>query len=342
MLKEKRISLAQGEGGLASRQLIESLLVKAFDNPALNLMEDQARLALSELSRFGDRLAFTTDSYVVDPIEFPGGNIGCLAVNGTLNDLAVGGAKPLYLSCALILEEGLEYAVLERIVQSMARAAETAGVQIVTGDTKVVPRGKADRVFINTSGVGIIPSGVEVAANRCSVGDVIILSGNLGDHGASVLAARGDLALDVDIRSDTQALHGLVELMLQTCPNIHAIRDATRGGVATVLNEFAQSSNVGMTVNETYLPIRTEVRGLCEILGLEPLYLANEGMLVAVLPEADVDALIGAMHSHPAGRNACVVGRVTDQLPGKVQLQSGFGGQRLLEPLTGEQLPRIC
>ncbi len=342
MQKEKRISLAQGEGGLASRQLIETLVLQAFDNPALNMLEDQARLDLSAFTQSGNRLAFTTDSYVVDPVEFPGGNIGHLAVNGTLNDLAVGGAKPLYLSCALILEEGLEFAVLERIVHSMADAAASAGVQIVTGDTKVVPRGKADKVFINTSGVGVIPAGVELAASRCRVGDAIILSGSLGDHGAAVLAARGDLALDVDISSDTQGLYGLVELMLQACPNIHAMRDATRGGVATVLSEFAQASGVGILLNESDLPIKTEVRGLCEILGLEPLYLANEGMLVAVLPDADAETLINEMHQHPAGRNACIIGKVTEQLPGKVQLQNGFGGQRLLEPLTGEQLPRIC
>lgn len=342
MLDKPRITLAQGEGGLATRQLVESLLVSAFDNPELRLLEDQARLDLADMTTLGDRLAFTTDSYVVDPLEFPGGDIGSLAVHGTINDLAMGGAVPLYLSCALILEEGLELAVLERVVASMARAAQEAQVRIVTGDTKVVPRGKADGVFINTTGVGVIPKGVHLAASQCVPGDRIIVSGYLGDHGAAVLAARGDLALQVDVSSDSCALHGLVQAMLASSQEIHALRDATRGGVATLLNEFAEASDTGIVIHEGALPVRSEVRGLCEILGLEPWYLANEGVLVASVSEAAADQVLAAMHAHPAGIDAKIIGCVGQELPGKVQLHSGFGGRRLLEPLTGEQLPRIC
>lgn len=342
MSDKERISLAQGEGGLASSQLVESLFLQAFDNEHLYQREDQARLGLADFIRQGDRLAFTTDSYVVDPIEFPGGDIGSLAVNGTINDLAVGGAIPRYLSCALILEEGLERAILERVVVSMAKAAREANVSIVTGDTKVVPRGKADRVFINTAGVGVIPQDIELAARRCEPGDVLIASGYLGDHGAAVLAARGDLALEMDVCSDSRPLHGLIQEMLKASPDIHAIRDATRGGVATVLNEFAQMSQTGIVLQEASLPVRPQVRGFCEILGLEPWYLANEGVLVAAVPASAADEVLSSMRAHPYGRDAQVIGQVVAELPGKVQLQSGFGGRRLLEPLTGEQLPRIC
>ncbi|MBP0049881.1 hydrogenase expression/formation protein HypE [Marinobacterium sp. AK62] len=337
-----RVTLAQGEGGLAARQLLESVFLSAFDCPELRQLEDQARASLAELSLLGDRLAFTTDSYVVDPIEFPGGDIGTLAVNGTLNDLAVGGAIPRFLSCGFILEEGLELELLRRITRSMAQAARAAGVAIVTGDTKVVPRGKADKVFINTSGIGIIPAGIQMAARQCEPGDVIIVSGTLGDHGAAIMQARGDLGLQVDIASDCQPLHELVQLMLTASRDIHAMRDATRGGLATVLSEMAGTAGVGFQLDEDALPIRAEVRGVCEILGLDPAYLANEGMLAAVLPESEADAVLAAMRRHPAGQDACLIGRVVDQWPGKVQVKSRFGGRRLLEPLTGAQLPRIC
>lgn len=337
-----RIELVHGEGGTRSRELIEQILVRAFDNPELDRLEDQARIELADLLGQGDRLAFTTDSYVVEPAEFPGGNIGSLAVNGTLNDLAVGGAQPRFLSCGLILEEGLELALLQRVINSMAKAARDAGVSIVTGDTKVVPRGKADKLFINTSGIGVIPAGIDLSAARCQPGDVILINGFMGDHGAAILQARGELALVSNVSSDCQPLHGLVKAMLAACPHIHAMRDATRGGVATVLSEFAQASGTGICLQEPALPVRPEVRGICEILGLEPLYLANEGKLVAVVPSRDADRVLQVMRRHPAGRHAAIIGQVTMELPGKVQLTNAFGSCRLLEPLTGEQLPRIC
>ncbi|MGB2131306.1 MAG: hydrogenase expression/formation protein HypE [Marinobacterium sp.] len=338
----ERIELVHGEGGARSRELVEQILVRAFDNPELNRLEDQARIELAGLMSQGDRLAFTTDSYVVEPVEFPGGNIGTLAVNGTLNDLAVGGARPRFLSCGLILEEGLELALLQRVINSMAEAARDAGVAIVTGDTKVVPRGKADKLFINTSGIGVIPTNVDLSAAHCQPGDVILINGFMGDHGAAILQARGELALEANVHTDCQSLHTLVSAMLAVCPDIHAMRDATRGGVATVLSEFAQASSVGICLQESELPVRPQVRGMCEILGLEPLYLANEGKLVAVVPRQSASRVLEAMQRHPAGQHAAIIGQVTAELPGKVQLANAFGSSRLLEPLAGEQLPRIC
>lgn len=337
-----KVTLAHGSGGKAMRDLIDDVFVGAFDNPALAPLEDQARFDLAALQAQGDRLAFTTDSYVVDPLVFPGGDIGRLAVCGTVNDLAVSGARPLYLSCGVIIEEGLPVDDLRRIAASMRAAAEEAGIAIVTGDTKVVPRGAADKLFINTAGVGVIPEGLEIAARRAEPGDVVLVNGLLGDHGAAILAARGDLALDSPIESDCTPLNGLIETILEACPEVHCLRDATRGGVATVLNEFAQSAGVGIEVEETALPFREEVKGFCEILGLDPLYLANEGKLVVVLPAARADAALSAMRSHPAGRHAARIGRVMPAPQGTVVMKTLFGGMRVVDMLVGDQLPRIC
>ena len=344
------ITLAHGSGGKAMDELIRSVFVAGFsenmDNTNLAAMEDQARFDLAALQQQGNRLAFTTDSYVVDPLFFPGGDIGKLAVAGTVNDLAMGGAKPLYLSCGFIIEEGLPVDTLKKVVRSMQQTALEAGVSIVTGDTKVVQKGSCDKLFINTAGVGVIAAGVNISAAGAQPGDAIIINGYLGDHGAAIVDARGDLALQNSIESDCQPLGDLVQAMLAVCPEIHCLRDATRGGLATVLNEFAQASNCCMQVDETKLPIRAEVRGMCEILGLDPLYLANEGKLVAVVPAAAAEKLIEVMHSHPAGRHSAIIGQVkeTSKPVSKpsVLMTTGFGSQRIVDRLVGEQLPRIC
>jgi hydrogenase expression/formation protein HypE len=334
--------MAHGSGGKAMQELIQSMFVAAFDSPLLSPLEDQARIPLAELAANGDRLAFTTDSYVVDPLFFPGGDIGKLAVTGTVNDLAVGGAKPLYLSCGMILEEGLALETLEQVVHSMREAAAAAGVAIVTGDTKVVHRGACDKLFINTAGVGVIPAELQIAASRAQPGDCILVNGYLGDHGAAIVDARGELALNNSIETDCCPLNGLIAEMLAVCPDIHCMRDATRGGLATVLNEFAHASQCCMQIDEQRLPVRSEVRGMCEILGLDPLYLANEGKLVAVVPEAAVDELLAVMCRHPAGVNAALIGQVVKKPAARVLLKTGFGSQRIVDVLLGEQLPRIC
>ncbi|ULG70825.1 hydrogenase expression/formation protein HypE [Marinobacterium sediminicola] len=334
--------MAHGAGGRAMRCLIEEVFINVFGGEQLLRMEDQARLDMAQLSSLGDRLAYTTDSYVIDPLEFPGGNIGSLAVNGTVNDLAVGGARPLYLSCAFIIEEGIEVGLLRRIVEGMRDAALRAGVTVVTGDTKVVPRGKGDKVFINTSGIGVIEHGVNLHATQCQPGDKIIVSGSLGDHGATILQARGDLALEADLQSDCQPLHGLVQLMLAECPDIRAMRDATRGGIAAVLHEFATASGFAMRLHEEMLPVKPEVRGVCEILGLDALHFANEGRLVAVVPAKHAEALLRSMRQHPAGQDANIIGEVLDKAVARVQVATALGGERLLEMPDGELLPRIC
>jgi hydrogenase expression/formation protein HypE len=341
-LNDTRINMSHGSGGRAMRALIEDVFVTAFDNPLLNALEDQAQIPLADLARHGDRLAFTTDTYVVDPLFFPGGDIGALAVAGTVNDLAMSGARPFFLSCSVVLEEGLDVDVLRRVVASMKRVADQAGVAIVTGDTKVVERGAADKLFVNTAGIGVVPHGVTISASQARPGDVVIVNGVLGDHGTAILIARNQLALEADVASDCQPLDGLVAAMLAACPAIHCLRDATRGGVATVLNEFAQASNVGIRIREDALPLREEVKGACEILGLDPLYLANEGKLVAVVAAADADRVLTAMRTHPAGSGAVAIGEVTERPAGMVVLQTGFGGERIVDMLVGEQLPRIC
>ncbi len=341
-VRDTHITLAHGSGGKAMRDLIDDIFVNTFNNPILSQLEDQASLNLATLMQQGDRLAFTTDSYVVDPLFFPGGDIGELAINGTVNDLAVSGAKPLYLTCSVILEEGLAVETLRRVAESMQVAAKKAGVQIVTGDTKVVHRGAADKLFINTAGIGVIPAGVTISAHNIQPGDTVIINGELGNHGTAILIARGELALETNIESDCQPLNGLVETILNVCPQIHAMRDATRGGLATVLNEFALSSNVGIRLDDQSLPIREEVKGVCEILGLDPLYLANEGKLVVVVGRENAETVLSAMKSHPAGKDACIIGEVIPSPSGVVLLKTGFGTERILDMLVGEQLPRIC
>jgi len=341
-LRAETITLAHGAGGKAMRDLIDDVFVGGFANDTLAQLEDQARFDLDGLLKAGEKLAMTTDSYVVDPLFFPGGDIGKLAVAGTVNDLAVGGATPLYLSCGMIIEEGLPVETLRRVVASMKATADAAGVQIVTGDTKVVHKGAADKLFINTAGVGVIPKGVDIAAHRARPGDVIVINGFIGDHGAAIADARGEMALESNIETDCRALNGLIEAMLAVCPDIHCMRDATRGGVATVLNEFAQSSQAAIHLDEAAIPVRPEVRGLSEILGLDPLYLANEGKLVAVIPAGCAEAVLQTMRAHPAGEHSARIGQVCESPAGTVILKTGFGGERIVDMLVGEQLPRIC
>jgi len=338
-LRDERVTLAHGGGGKAMRDLIEEVFTSVFQPDG---MEDQARLDCAALAEPGARLAMTTDSFVVEPVEFPGGDIGKIAVCGTVNDLAVGGAQPLYLTAAFIIEEGTEVALLRRIVASMQAEAEKAGVRIVTGDTKVVGRGMADTVFVTTSGVGVIPAGRQMEASKIRAGDVAIVNGVLGDHGAAILAARGDMALSAEIISDCQGLGHLIEAVVAAAPDVRAARDATRGGVASALNEMAEAAGVAIEIDETALPIRTEVKGMCEILGLDPLYLANEGTLVLFVPEDQADAALAAMHALPEGRGAVAIGRALDGEPGRVTMRTLFGGARIVDMLVGEQLPRIC
>ncbi|HGG63783.1 MAG TPA: hydrogenase expression/formation protein HypE [Rhodobacteraceae bacterium] len=341
-LNAKTITLAHGSGGKAMRDLIDDVFVGGFNNDYLATLEDQARFDLTDLARYGNRLAMTTDSYVVDPLFFPGGDIGKLAVTGTVNDLAVGGAKPLYLSCGMIIEEGFPVATLRTIVASMKQTADEAGVFIVTGDTKVVHKGAADKLFINTAGVGMIPENINIQTHQAQPGDVVLINGYVGDHGAAIVDARGELAMESNIETDCQPLNGLIDAMLDACPEIHCMRDATRGGIATVMNEFAEASQVGIFIDENALPLRTEVRGMCEILGLDPLYLANEGKVIAIVPKPRAKAVLAAMRAHPTGTDSAIIGQVTDTPPGRVILKTGFGGERIVDRLVGEQLPRIC
>lgn len=336
------VTLAHGGGGKAMKDLVDDVFVSAFDNDLLATLDDQARIALAGLAARGDRLAFTADSFVVDPLFFPGGDIGTLAVCGTVNDLAVGGAVPLYLSCAAIIEEGMPIDVLRRIAGSMAEAARAAGVKIVTGDTKVVHRGACDKLFLTTSGVGMIPAGLALGADRARPGDVVLVNGQLGDHGAAVLAARGDLHLEAPIASDCAPLHDLISGLLAAAPGTRFLRDPTRGGVATVLNEIAQASEVAIEIDEAVTPLRDEVKGFCEILGLDPLYLANEGKVVAVVPEGEAQAALAALRAHPLGAAAAVIGRVEAVPAGRVTLRTVLGGRRIVDMLVGDQLPRIC
>ena len=335
--QSEEILLGHGSGGKLSAQLIERLFVPAFRNPLLDALDDQAILTVE-----ASRLAFTTDSYVVTPIFFPGGDIGELAVNGTVNDLAVGGAQPLALSLAFILEEGLPLADLRRVVESARQAAERAGVRIVTGDTKVVGRGSGDKIFVNTSGIGIVPPGVDLSSRNVRPGDVVLLSGPIGDHGVAILSQREGLTFAGEIASDTAPLHELVAAALAASPRIHAMRDPTRGGVAATLVEIASRQRVGIEVDERAIPVRDVVRGACEILGLDPLLVANEGKLIAFVPARDASAVLAAMRAHPLGRDAVRIGHVTDEHPGTVLLRTPIGGDRILDLPFGEALPRIC
>ncbi|CAN1531534.1 HypE Hydrogenase maturation factor [Paracoccaceae bacterium] len=338
-LRDTHVTMAHGGGGRAMRDLIDEVFTSVFQPPGT---EDQARLMEEALREPGARLAFTTDSFVVTPLEFPGGDIGKLAVCGTVNDLAVGGARPLWLSAAFIIEEGCEIALLRRIVASMAQEAALAGVRIVTGDTKVVERGKGDGVFITTAGIGVIPPGLDIAARHIRPGDAVIVNGVLGDHGATILAARGDLALSVDLESDCAGLGHLMQTALAAAPDLRAARDCTRGGLASALNEMAAEAGVAIEIDETRLPLRAEVAGVCEILGLDPLYLANEGRLVLFCPHDQADAVVTALRTRPEGAGACIIGKALPAPAGRVTLRTAFGGARLVDMLIGEQLPRIC
>lgn len=343
--KDEQITLAHGSGGKAMHELIEGLFLEYLRNPLLEKLEDQA---IFEVPKNAKKLAFTTDSYVVDPIFFPGGNIGSLAVHGTVNDLAVSGAKPLYLSVGFILEESFPIADLRKILEAMRGAALEANVQIVTGDTKVVQKGGADKIFINTSGIGVIESAANISASRAQIGDQIILSGTLGDHGTTILIARGELELETEIESDSAPLNLLVGEMLDEAVklgNIEAIRtmrDPTRGGAATTLNEIAQASDVYLEIYEDLIPVREEVKGACEILGLDPLYVANEGKLIAIVSADFADKIVERMRLNKYGKNACIIGEVKAEPQQIVAMKTGFGGTRIVDMLVGEQLPRIC
>lgn len=332
------VQMAHGGGGKLMQLLIEELLVPAFANDQLARLHDGAVLPVA-----AGRLAFTTDSFVVRPLFFPGGDIGSLAVHGTVNDLAMCGARPLALSSALILEEGLEMTTLARIVDSMRRAAAEVGVAIVTGDTKVVDRGKGDGVYVNTAGIGVVPEGIDIDPRRARPGDVVLLSGSIAEHGVAILSVREGLEFESPIASDSSPLHGLVETLLARLgADVHVLRDATRGGVASVAQEIAASAGVGLRLHERSIPVAEPVRGACELLGLDPLYVANEGKLVAVVAGERADEALEALRSHPHGVRAAIVGEVTEANAGRVLLKSAIGGERVLDRLTGEQLPRIC
>jgi hydrogenase expression/formation protein HypE len=333
----KEIVMGHGSGGRLTQQLIERMVLPAFDNPLLNSQHDGAIFEVQ-----GARLAFSADSYVVDPIFFPGGDIGELAVNGTVNDIAMCGARPLYLSVSLILEEGLPMADLWRVLSSMRDAAARAGVSLVTGDTKVVDRGKGHRVFINTSGIGAVRPGVNIDPSCARPGDIILLSGAIAAHGMAIMSVRENLEFEAPIESDTAPLHGLVESMLDVSPAIRVLRDPTRGGVASALNEIASKSGVGIRIRESSVPIREDVQGACEILGLDPLYVANEGKLIAFVPPGDASRVLEVMRKHPDGRQSVAMGEVVSEHPSIVVMQTRVGGSRVVDLLSGEQLPRIC
>lgn len=336
--RDEHVTMAHGAGGKASRQLVEGLVVPAVDNPTLAALGDAALLSVE-----GHRLAMTTDAFVVRPLTFPGGCIGELAVNGTVNDLAVTGARPLGLSAALVLEEGLGAETLRSQVAAMGRAAREAGVSVVTGDTKVVERGKADGMYIVTTGVGHVPDGVVLSPELVRPGDAVLVSGPVGDHGIAIMLARGELEIEADVRSDTRSLLPVADALVSTCgEDLHCMRDATRGGVATVLNEIAMSAQVGVVVAEDRVPMRPEVVGAGEILGIDPLYVANEGTLVAFVRQERADEALAAVQAAPGGEGAAVIGEVRDEPPGRVLGRTGFGGHRMIDMLVGDPLPRIC
>ena len=336
MAEQDRILLAHGSGGKMAHELITRSFIRELSNPMLSKMDDSA------VVQFSGKLAFTTDSYVVSPIFFPGGDIGKLAVCGTVNDLAMSGAKPLYLSLAFIIEEGLPFEDLKKVVASIKAAAAEANVEIVTGDTKVVHHGSADKLFINTSGIGMIPDGVDISGSSAKVGDVVILSGTIGDHGVAVMSKREGLSFSTKLKSDCAPLGGLVAEMLKASRNINCMRDPTRGGLATTLNEIAQQSSVGIRIDEEAIPVREEVLGACEMLGLDPLYIANEGKLIAIVPPADAKAVLKSMKKHRYGKDAAIIGDVTDGKPGRVVMRTKIGSSRIVDMLTGDPLPRIC
>ncbi|MFH1815806.1 MAG: hydrogenase expression/formation protein HypE [Pseudomonadota bacterium] len=337
-IRNGRIDMGHGAGGRAAAQLIEEIFLAAFDNPWLRQGNDGAAFAIPA----GQRMVMATDGHVISPLFFPGGDIGALSVHGTVNDVAMMGATPLYLAACFILEEGFPLADLKRIVQSMAAAAREAGVPVITGDTKVVEQGKGDGVFISTTGVGVVPHGVDVSGANARPGDVILLSGTVGDHGVAVLSQRESLEFETTITSDTAALHTLVAAMMAASPAIRVLRDPTRGGLATTLNEIAGQSGVGMLLDEAAIPVKPEVDAACELLGLDPLYVANEGKLVAIVPADQADAVLAAMRAHPRGVDAARIGVVQEDAHYFVQMNTRFGGRRVVDWLSGEQLPRIC
>lgn len=332
-----QIVMGHGGGGKLSNDLVEHLFVPAFHNPMLSSLADGASLTVG-----GQRLAFSTDSYVVRPLFFPGGSIADLAINGTVNDLAMLGATPLFLSVGMILEEGLPMNTLGSLVDLLAAAARNAHVQVVTGDTKVVDKGHGDQIYINTSGVGLIPTGIDIAPQNARPGDQILISGTIGDHGMAIMSVREGLEFESPIRSDSAPLNGLVAAMLQCSKSIHVLRDPTRGGVASSLNEIAKSAGVGIALDERQFPVRPEVAAACELLGMDPLYVANEGKLLAIVPPEDADAILETMRQHPLGQDAAIIGEVVSEHRGKVTSRTGIGGTRVVAMQIGEQLPRIC
>ncbi len=341
--KHGRIDMSHGAGGRASAQLIDELFLKAFDNAWLRQGNDQALFDAPPELALGGKLVMSTDGHVVSPLFFPGGDVGCLSVHGTVNDVAMSGARPLYLAASFIIEEGFALGELQAIVASMAKASRDAGVPIVTGDTKVVEHGKGDGVFITTTGVGVVPPGLRIDGALARPGDAIIVSGTIGEHGVAVLSKRESLAFETAILSDTAALHTLVADMVKASPQgLRVLRDPTRGGLATTLNEIARQSGVGMDLDEVSIPVLHEVDAACELLGLDPLYVANEGKLVAICAADQVDALLAAMHAHPLGQRAVCIGQVTEDPHHFVQMRTRFGGRRVVDWMTGEQLPRIC
>ena len=337
ILDHKTIVLGHGSGGRLTHQLIQKMILPAFRNPALETQHDGAVFAVKE-----GRLAFSADSYVVHPIFFPGGNIGDLAVNGTVNDLSMCGATPQYLSASFIIEEGLAMDDLWRIVLSMRDAADAAGVALVTGDTKVIDRGKGDKIFVNTSGVGVVPEGIHIDPALAQSGDLIIVSGPIASHGMAIMSVREGLEFETPINSDTAPLNSLVHTILQTSNEVHVLRDPTRGGVASALNEIAERSKVGILIQEALIPVRCEVQGACEILGLDPLYVANEGRLLAFVPSRDAEQVLAAMQAHPLGGDSAIIGEVVADHSGVVVMRTRIGGNRVVDMLSGEQLPRIC
>lgn len=337
VVERERIVLGHGSGGRLSAELLKSVFLPSFTNPVLDRLDDQAIVEIG-----GARIAFTTDSFVIKPLFFPGGDIGSLAVHGTVNDLAMGGARPLYLSAAFIVEEGLPVETLRRVAASMAAAASAAGVEIITGDTKVLEKGKGDGLFINTTGIGVMPTGLRLSASQARPGDLVVLSGHIGDHGIAVMASREGLEFETAIRSDSAALHALVANMLAVSFDIRCMRDPTRGGLSSALNEIAERSRVSIRIDETRIPVRDEVRAACELLGLDPLYVANEGKLVAIVAPEAADDMVAAMRRDPLGKDAAVIGVVKDDAPGLVTMRTAFGSTRMVDLLPGDQLPRIC
>ena len=336
-IKSGKVDMSHGSGGRASARLIEQLFLKHLDNPILRQGNDNACFSMP-----GGRIVISTDAHVISPLFFPGGDIGSLAVHGTVNDVAMAGAQPLYLSASFILEEGFALADLERIVISMAAAADAAGVGVVCGDTKVVERGSGDGVFITTTGVGVVADGIDISGDGARPGDVILLSGSIGDHGIAILSKRENLEFETCIESDSIALNGLVADMVTAVPHIHCLRDPTRGGLATTLNELARQSGVGMEIYESSIPVKPQVAAACELLGLDPLYIANEGKLIAICPPDCADTLLAVMRDHPLARDSAVIGRVVADEHQMVQMETCFGGRRIVDWPDGEQLPRIC